>query len=275
MGHISSVCPAIMTNEDFKQVRSKAPTNYTTEKLYNELMDRMVSKLSRYESTIIDSQLFTETVSILKDYPITHIRCLALGSPSDCNESLYQLAYMTQICLRFEIRPTNVSLYDPVFNKLDYQFLTTNMKFKITDTDGFVGLNTLYFLPHASLEVTEQLFNESRPLWLLGNDIVSHTDRLTKKKIYDTYRTISLLTNILESSGMTPKETGEFISVSTKRKKNRNKKSIFKEPQIEYNYDKCYFKDAKLTRIKEIQGIWGNSFTDIAFHSIIQNTTLL
>ena len=123
------------------------------------------------------------------------------------------------------------------------------------------------------MELTEQVLNDSEPSFLLANDIISHTDRLTKKKIHDTYRTISLLIKVLENTKIEPKESDDFISVTVKKKKNRNKKPVFKEPEIEYNYENCYFKTAELIRIENVQGTWGSSFSDIAFHHIIRNTT--
>lgn len=262
-----------MVARGFKQGENKSVAENLTGKLDRGLMERLKLKLSKYEGIMAESSLFKETIKILEYRSITHIRCLALGSPSDSNAALYQLAFLTQVCREFDVNPSNVSLYDPVFNELDNQFLTTVTNFKITEKDTFIDLKTLYFLPHASLELTEQVLNDSKPSFLLANDIISHTDRLTKKKIHDTYRTISLLIKVLENAKITPKENDDFVSVTLKKKKNRNKKPVFKEPEIEYDYANCYFKTAELTRIENAQGIWGNSFSDIAFHHIIRNAT--
>lgn len=245
----------------------------STSQLGEGQMKQLSLKFSKYETIIAESKLFTETFEILKDHTFTHVRCLALGSPSDSNAALYQLAYLTQICRHFDIELSNISLYDPIFNEIDKQFLATMIKAEITKKDEFIGLNTLYFLPHASLELTDQILHESKPSFLLGNNIISHTDRLTKRKIHDKYRTISLLIKVLETTKITPKDNDNFISVTAKKKKNRNKKPVFKEPEIEYNYDDCYFKSAKLTRIENVQGVWGSSFSDIAFHSVTRNSS--
>ena len=262
-----------MAARGFKQGENKSVAENLTFQLDRGLMERLKLKLSKYESIMAESSLFKETIKILEYRSITHIRCLALGSPSDSNAALYQLAFLTQVCREFDVNPSNVSLYDPVFNELDNQFLTTVTNFKITEKDTFIDLKTLYFLPHASLELTEQVLNDSKPSFLLANDIISHTDRLTKKKIHDTYRTISLLIKVLENAKITPKESDDFVSVTLKKKKNRNKRPVFKEPEIEYDYANCYFKTAELIRIENAQGIWGNSFSDIAFHRIIRNAT--
>ena len=262
-----------MVARGFKLGENKSVTEDLTCQLDRGQMERLKLKLSKYESIMAESTLFKETIKILQYRSITHIRCLALGSPSDSNAALYQLAFLTQVCRDFDVNPSNVSLYDPVFNELDNQFLTNVTNFKISEKDTFVGLKTLYFLPHASLELTEQVLNDSKPSFLLANDIISHTDRLTKKKIHDTYRTISLLIKVLENTKIAPKESDDFISVTLKKKKNRNKKPVFKEPEIEYDYANCYFKTAELARIENVQGVWGSSFSDIAFHHIIRNTT--
>lgn len=262
-----------MLTKGSKQGKNRALTADLTGRLDRGQLEQLKLKLSKYESVMAESSLFKETIKILKDHSITHARCLALGSPSDSNAALYQLAFLTQICRHFDVNLSNVSLYDPVFNEFDNQFLTNVTNFKVSEEDIFVGLNTLYFLPHASLELTEQILNDSKPSFLLANDIMSHTDRLTKKKIHDTYRTISLIIKVLENTKTTPKEKDDFISVTVKKKKNRNKKPVFKEPEIEYDYRNCYFKAAELTRIENVQGVWGSSFSDIAFHHIIPNST--
>lgn len=263
-----------MVARKFKLDEKKLASGASKDQLNKDETELLNVKCSKYEKIMAESSLFTETVKMLKDHSITHIRCLALGSPSDSNAALYQLAYLTQICDQLAIELSNVSLYDPVFNELDKRFLTTVKLFKISEEDDIFGPKTLYFLPHASLEVTEQVLKESRPVFLLGNDIISHTDRLTKRKIHDTYRNISLLIRVLESVKTLPKEKDDFISVTAKKRKNRSKKPIFKEPEIEYNYDDCYFNAAKLTRIENVQGVWGSSFSDIAFHHIIRNITV-
>ncbi|CUM48692.1 uncharacterized protein AC631_00319 [Debaryomyces fabryi] len=263
-----------MVTRKFKLGEQEPASEFSKDKLDKDEVELLNVKFSKYEKIMSESSLFAETVKMLKDHSITHIRCLALGSPSDSNAALYQLAYLTQICGQLSIKPSNVSLYDPVFNELDKRFLTTVKLFKISDEDDLIGTKTLYFLPHASLELTEQVLKESQPLFLLGNDIISHTDRLTKRKIHDTYRNISLLIRVLESVKALPKERDGFISVTAKKRKSRNKKPVFKEPEIEYNYDDCYFNAAELTRIESVQGVWGSSFSDIAFHHIIRNTTI-
>lgn len=235
-------------------------------------LEKLNSKFSKYENVIAESALFTETMHELEACSITHVRCLALGSPSDSNAALYQLAFLMVVCDHFKIPPKNVSLYDPVFNELDNKFLAS-LEVGISEEDPFIGFTALYFLPHASLELTEQVLDESKPLWLLGNDIITHTDRLTKKKLHDTYRTISLLTKLLEPSAVVQKENDDFISVSSKRKKKSNKKAVFKEPEIDYDYNKCYFDKVVLKRMKETQGVWANSFTDLAFHLITSKDT--
>lgn len=254
----------------FEEAKSKARIK-EDDKSNDKRIEKLLGQLSRYEKAIEESTLLEETIQTLKEYPITHIRCLALGSPSDSIPALYQLAFLMQICRYFKVATSNVSLYDPVFNDIDTHLIEHIQKYSISEQDEFSVCNTLYFLPHASLELTEVLLKESKPLWLLGNNIMSHTDRLTKRKLHTTYGTISLLVHLLGEIETPSKENDGFISVSAKKKK-RNRKPIFKEPEIDYNYESCYFEKATLTQFKCINGAWGNSFSDLAFHSIIRTT---
>ena len=110
-----------MVARGFKQSENISVTRDKTIQLDESEVERLKLKLSKYENIIAESSLFKEAIKILKDHNITHIRCLALGSPSDSNAALYQLSFLSQICRHFDVNPSNVSLYDPVFNELDNQ----------------------------------------------------------------------------------------------------------------------------------------------------------
>lgn len=54
---------------------------------------------------------------------IRHFRCLALGSPTDSANAMYQLAIQELIITDLEIAPENVTCWDPVFGKMILNYL--------------------------------------------------------------------------------------------------------------------------------------------------------
>lgn len=221
----------------------------------------LISRLVKLHSELLESTILNETLSLIKQYGFTRIRCLALGSPSESKNAMYQLAYLKEVVDVLAI--DDVSLYDPVFNPVDKELFRT-MNYAVeelyTPTDQ---LKTLYFLPHAPLELTEVLLNQDNPLFLLANDLVSHTDRLTKMKLHQTYKTISLLVHLQHDVAV----VSDFIPVS---KKKRNKKIVYQQPEIVYDLLESYFEKIKISRF-QVDG-WDNSFSDLAFHVITRKS---
>lgn len=115
----------------------------------------------------------------------------------------------------------------------------------------------LFFLPHASLELTDHLISTYKVSHLLANDVVAHTDRLTKKKLYDSFRALSYLKLLLDAPAV---DTG----FQTVKKKRRNRQ-VFQEPDLQH--DPMYFTAATVKRLPS-GGPWDNAFTDLAFHSL-------
>lgn len=215
------------------------------------------SRLKMLQLELILSTILTNTLSLIKQYGFTRIRCLALGSPSESKNAMYQLAYLKELVDVLEISET--SLYDPVFNGTDAELFkllnyTVDETYHPTDQS-----KTLYFLPHAPLDLTERVLNDEEPLYLLANDLLSHTDRLTKVKLHETYRTISLLVHLHQDDGI----VSDFVPVS---KKKRNKKLVYQEPKIVYDLLESYFDSIDISRFP-VEG-WNNSFSDLAFHII-------
>lgn len=233
---------------------------------------RLFEKLNHFRDAVRDSELFHETVQILpKD--IAYIRCLALGSPVHSNASLYQFAYLLELIRHLKIR--NTSLYDPVFDDNDEQFFqrfSEEESITIETECTFSSLTVLYFLPHADLSVTNDTIKHGKPRYILGNNLISHTDRMTRQKLHDNYMMLSLLRNLLEPNetetndmkNENKKNNGnDFIPVRSRRKNHR-----FIPPKINYTYHDCYFHSIKLTPLKNIKGPWSNAFTDLALHVI-------
>lgn len=165
---------------------------------------RLRSRLTAFRETLRKSPLLESIFLSLKNRPFTAIRCLALGSPSDSPASVYQLAYLLEIAGHFEIPKDAVSLYDPVFAAAD-NALFDHYGLLVEETHT-PRENTLYFLPHAPLDLTESLILEREPLLVLANDMVAHTERMSKKKLHDQYRHLSLLVHLVEEKEAREKE---------------------------------------------------------------------
>lgn len=248
-----------------QKVAGKSNGNGDTERGNDSI--RVITLFDKYVSQMQQSELVKETLDLLRDKGITKIRCLALGLPFHTINALYQLAYVAVLTEKLGIEALEVSLFDPVFDEHDRDLLV-GMKYKVSELYEQTDSNTLYFLPHAPLELTDHVLAEFKPRWLLGNDVAAHTDRLTKKELHDKYRLISLLHNLVAASETNVPDNG-FVPVS-RRKKNRKRqnKLVYEDPKIEYDYESTYFSSATIMRLKHIEGCWGNSFTDLALHHI-------
>ncbi|CCE85728.1 Piso0_005350 [Millerozyma farinosa CBS 7064] len=244
---------------------AKSKENSSTEHGNNS--SRVRALLDKYVSQMRQSELVKETLDLLHGRDITKIRCLALGSPFHTINALYQLAYLAVLAEGLGIEASDVSLFDPVFDEHDRDLLS-GMKYEVSERYDETDSRTLYFLPHAPLDLTNHVLAEFQPHWLLGNDVAAHTDRLTKKELHEKYPLISLLNNLVATSEMAVRDSG-FVSVSG-RKKNRKRqnKLVYEEPKIEYDYENMYFNSATIVRLKNIEGCWGNSFTDLALHHV-------
>ncbi|KAK6458741.1 SRR1-domain-containing protein [Scheffersomyces xylosifermentans] len=252
---------------------------------------QLIDKLDRFRSNIASSEFFAESKRIIQ-FPktvedtesdnskgITTIRCLALGSPTESRNALYQLAYLMELAAYLLI--DQVSIYDPVFNEKDVYLFEKHLSYVVEaeKPTNFKDTETLYFLPHAPLELTDILIKEEKPLFLLSNDVVSHTDRYTKQKLFETFPVISYLVSLSQSpkypgSNDKVEDEEEFVVVQPK-KNNRKNKNLFHEPVIDYSKLDCYFDQAqvmKFTSNFRKNDDWGNSFSDLAFHVLHQKS---
>lgn len=219
---------------------------------------KLLEKLEKFKQTIAKSDFFKESLTII-DSEFTSIRCLALGSPQESNNALYQMAYL--ILLAQEKKIDEVSIYDPIFNQFDL-YLMKSLNYKVEmeyvpeDT-----IKILYFMPHAPLELTDIILNNDKPCYLLANNLVNHTDRFTKLKLYQTYPLIALLVKLVDKH-----QDDGFV----KPKKRRNK-LVYQEPVINYDYSDCYFKNLTIDLFKDNyqkNDPWGNSFSDLSYHKV-------
>lgn len=222
---------------------------------------KTLEKLLVYRLELRKSKLLAQTIAAFELAPkFSRIRCLALGSPCDSKPALYQLGYILELAEYLGVTDEDISFYDPVFNENDKEVLKL---WSIEESYTPKNIDTtLFFLPHAGLDLTEVILNENRPRWMLANNLITHTERLSQQKLHDTYETISTLVKVMENK-QEVKKTDEFVTV----KKKRNKKYVFTEPEIVYDYDKVYFSSFKMTVLTS--DIGENAFTDLSFQHIV------
>lgn len=238
-----------------------------------------VAKLGKYQEIIRESNILTKTFELIDKFneeqiAFKRIRCLALGSPVETKIALFQLAYLVEIQREYSVEPENVSLYDPVFNKDDERLLKEHLGYEIDETYDIEEAcikETIFFLPHAGLDITDCLIEETKPQWIIGNDLISHTERLSKQKLYETYRNLAYLVKLIEESNHNQIDDG-FTSVKPKSKKNRKNKYVFKEPELIYDFSKVYFDKVLHEKLPSDDGVWGNAFTDLTVHYINSKT---
>jgi hypothetical protein len=244
-----------------EQKDPQAVSDYTNDAKYTKL----VEKLASFADIIATSDFFAESKKTLCR-KFTQIRCLALGSPSQSNNALYQLAYLQELAKVLEV--SHISVCDPVFSDMDV-FLFQKLKYPVElHFDNTSPEETLYFMPHAPLELTNVILINEKPHHILANNIISHTDRFTKLKLHETYPIIALLVKLTESeSNNGPNDDG-----FSKPKKRRNKLT-YTEPKIDYDFNHldCYFDKVEIVPFKQNfnkSDPWGTSFSDLAYHVI-------
>lgn len=224
---------------------------------------------------------------------IKAVRCLAIGSFTYDFPARYQLALLLEIVEYLKVfNETDkllVSIFDPVFIDEDENFIeqmgsTWTIDEKLPSTNFFSD-STFYFLPHAPLDLTENVLVKEMPKYYLANNVIQHTDRYTASQLHEKYPVISKLVYLIqknqplskkdfESENLDAAADGFTTFVSKRNRKNKkNNKYIFKEPTIDYYSITTYFKDAKVvTDFKNGESLkdkpWVNSFSDLTFHSI-------
>lgn len=251
---------------DFVKVRSRRKVNGIRDpEIANENnINILEENLEIKKNTLKESKLFETIIDALKAHKFTKIRCVALGSPSQEEPALFQLALLLLIIEKYGVQCDQVSLYDPVFTVLDNEFLKS-LKFEVKEEYIPNGDDSiLFFLPHAPLSLTNQVISEQNPKLLLANNIQTHTTRLTKTELFEKYPVISKLVSLL-----IPEETLKDDFEPVVKKKNRRQRSKFTEPKIDHSKVETYFEKIDLLSFKKFEeGEWLNSFTDIAFHVI-------
>lgn len=221
----------------------------------------MEVKLAKYRATVAASALLQETLALLEALGggPRHMRCLALGSPTESAAALYQLVLLDELRKRCNVDCGEVSVYDPVFSE-DDRHLLAQLGYSVTERTPapHAPEATLYFMPHADLRLTEEVLSSCRPRWLLGNHIDTHADRIPRQRLYREHRLVALLKHAAERAhGARP--DGGFVTVRSRR--------ALKPSPVEYDYAGVYFLRVSVRQITG-EGPWGNAFLDLAIHHI-------
>ncbi|EGV63240.1 hypothetical protein CANTEDRAFT_94006 [Yamadazyma tenuis ATCC 10573] len=226
-------------------------------------MEGILSRLQCSCQEIRGSEVF-ERLSKSINLNINDIRCLALGSPTQSTPALYQLALLMELK---KLTTAKVSVYDPIFTSSDLKLFS---HLEITPTKehpSTLTASTLYYLPHADLSITEELFKDKSPAFMLGNDVFSHTNRLSKVELHTKYKILSHIVYVADNSCQgAPEITDGFEPVVARSRKRANKLK-YTPPPIKYTFDEMYFSKVEITPIGEL-GQWQNAFSDLALHII-------
>lgn len=219
---------------------------------------KRIEKLTNCRSAIRQSQLLKQTNNNIH-FPVETLRCLALGSPMDSMAALYQLAYILELQLSLNC---HVSVYDPIFSN-DDETLFCHYNIRTAKDEELQPGTTLYFLPHADLSVTSDLFAREKPLYLLGNNLISHTNSFTKLELHSKYPLLSHLVHLIEPPA-TKEVESEFVVAKLKKRRNKYK---YVPPVLQYDFSDKYFSQVRMVQLGEL-GPWMNAFTDLALHII-------
>lgn len=228
----------------------------------------VLARLARHEELLSKSELFLKTTELLQPLGFTRIRCLALGSPTDEFQALYQLAYLKQIASKFAI--DHVSLYDPVFSDND-RSLFESLHYAVEEpecSETPVVATTLYYMPHAPRDVTNKFVGEIEPQWILGNDLRVTVGTLSKVKFLDEYPILAHLVKKAELKDPLVVSDDGFVPVRRRRKN----KLVYVEPELEYDFLLLFFSDVEIERIESADAPWKDSFSDLALNRIIHKS---
>ncbi|RLV90821.1 SRR1-like protein BER1 [Spathaspora sp. JA1] len=204
--------------------------------------DKTKETVEKYQTVFIESPLFksiTDSIaSFAKD--ITVIRCLALGSPTDSNYARYQLALLLQLAKH--LSSPLISLYDPIFTPGD-KTLFESFNLKIEREFTADSKTTLYFLPHAPIDLTESIFTKHEPHYVLGNDIVSHTDRQTETKLKEKYPMLATMVHVTKKPKVDDGGVDDGFQVVSKRTR-------YAWKRVQYDLESVYFNSVKVVKFK-------------------------
>ncbi|KIY54001.1 hypothetical protein FISHEDRAFT_32324 [Fistulina hepatica ATCC 64428] len=123
--------------------------------------------------------------------------CLGLGSPTVSSSARVQLAFLTSLCARFKINPSNVFLYDPIFSDqdcslfLDLAYTVLSSGVILLQLSGVLSVDepTILFMPHCDLELYEAVLRANwsvtrlRHLKFISNNFYDYSDNIPAQSL--------------------------------------------------------------------------------------------
>lgn len=237
------------------------------------MSDPVLSKLQDRVERLQKSSLAKHVLNLLKPIKFTHVRCLALGSPTTEFQALYQLALLKIVVENCHIDPENVSCYDPAFTDGDNEILSS-LNFTVNEHYDPLPLHCiLYYMPHAPRLLADVLMEQNCPQWILGNDLLVTPGSLPRSKFLAQYPSLARGVKIAEDLDKDEKRDANNdanSSFTVARRSRRPRKGVYVEPILDYDLDKAPFTKVTIARISsDVEASWGNSFSDLALNSLL------
>ncbi|KAH7912131.1 SRR1-domain-containing protein [Hygrophoropsis aurantiaca] len=122
--------------------------------------------LERAQEEITSGDWFSECREILQgalrdtsiDCP--EVLCLGLGNPCSSRDARAQLAFLIRLCASFDIAPSTVSVYDPVFTDADQELFQVLGMTPLKDNKA-LGCPTILYMPHCGIKLYENILREN------------------------------------------------------------------------------------------------------------------
>lgn len=130
---------------------------------------------------------------------IQSIRCLALGKPSASDRiAMWQLALLGLLVTYFDISWSNVSLWDPAFEAMDQEIISL-VGGQVVEHSGPVNQHTFLYLPHAPVELIEEILTQCcSQCIILGNHVSRYDTTVLPQTLQDKYPTLHSVMNMID-----------------------------------------------------------------------------
>ncbi|VVT51083.1 uncharacterized protein SAPINGB_P002978 [Magnusiomyces paraingens] len=189
-------------------------------------LDKKSDKDSNKESKEDLKEISQQTTQ--SQTPISIVRCLALGSPTDSHNAMYQLALLGLLLNHLGLPSSSVSCWDPVFTPADLK-LFDRLGYTVSQTDPeepqIAKPNTsatLYYVIHSPPLLTEKVLaraNESSlRTVVIGNNLTTYTNHHSDAELSEKYPV--LFKAIEDVDGNEESKYWEFRVIPDKLSKN-------------------------------------------------------
>lgn len=189
-----------------------------------------------YKTFVTNLDTFKAKLNFEKSpFRIGTLRCLALGSPTDSINAMYQLAILNLVLKHLDIDPKNVSVWDPVISDDDKE-LFKSLGYAVTE-DGPENTHdkekndslqnrsendfVCFYMMHSPPWLTEQVLrtNENSKFMIIGNNLTSYSNHLSAQELKDKYPFIASAIEDIEG----PLEIPIVMGNKRKSAKQKNK----------------------------------------------------